>query len=631
MKTQHIFTFSLIIFIFYTSIYNALGCDKGDKAFKNLKIQTAIAEYSDCLKHTPDDKNLLERLGDCYLILDNYALAESYYEKMVDKTKYFQPVMMKYAMCLNATGKTAEYDAYVQSLLKKFPQNKSVLKLIQQWHSTQQSSNYEVKKVLFNSDASDFSPTKMGSKIYFSSNRTLDKKKDGFTGLGYAKIFEFDSTTQSVTPVFTEFGRYNIGTPVFYNHGNEMIFSANEKSKSKGNSYLLKLYHSKKEGGNWQHPTLLPINFKNANNTHPCINDDGTIIVFSSDQIQRNGMDLYVCYKDRNGQWKPAQKLKAPINTLGNEVFPSFIGHQTLVFSSDGIGSPANGLDMYMTTLQNKNWSNPIPLSPPLNSKFDDYGMSSDKEMNSGYFTSNRDQADGTENIYHFSRTDTILLDSIIYEPIEEIHHLISGVVTSDTIKISGAHISIFDAYGNIIVDTITDDLGSFHLPVTESPYYTVVAEKEGHHRSSTLILLQDIDKENGVSLHVEMPTITKGDVFKLDNLYYDYDKWDVSEESIPELESLYDFLSLNPNIKIEISSHTDARGNDAYNLKLSQKRAATVVNYLISHGIFKDRIIAKGYGETQLINHCKNGVSCTDEEHRQNRRTEVKILSVQK
>lgn len=608
-----------------------MGCDKGDKAFKNLKIQTAIAEYSECLRHTPDDKDLLERLGDCYLILDNFALAESYYEKVVDKAKYFKPAMMKYAMCLNATRKTAEYDAYVQSLLKKFPQNKSVLKLIQKINSNQQNTNYSVAKVLFNSDASDFCPNIQGSKVYFSSNRTLDKRKDGFTGLGYAKIYEFDTTTQSVQPVFTEFGRYNIGTPVFYNHGNEVIFSANEKSKNSKNIYLLKLYHSKKEGGNWQRPTLFPINFKNANNTHPCINEDGSMLVFSSDQIQRNGMDLYVCYKDRNGQWKPAQKLKAPINTLGNEVFPSFIDHQTLVFSSDGIGSPANGLDMYMTTLQNKNWSNPIPLSPPLNSKFDDYGMSSDKEMTSGYFTSNRDQADGTENIYHFSRTDTILLDSIIYEPIEEIHHLISGIVTSDTIKISGAHISIFDAYGSSIVDTITDDFGSFHLPVTESPYYTVVAEKEGHHRSSTLILLQDINKENGVPLHVEMPTITKGDVFKLDNLYYDYDKWDVSEESIPELESLYDFLSLNPNIKIEISSHTDARGNDAYNLKLSQKRAATVVNYLISHGISKDRITAKGYGETQLINHCKNGVSCTDEEHRENRRTEVKILSVQK
>jgi peptidoglycan-associated lipoprotein len=633
MNIQKTIFVLIITFLGLKNIYaSSSPCATGDKAYELLQYSKAIVEYEKCLKKFPDDIFILERLGDSYLILDNSAKAEEIYLKIAQKTKKYCDAILKYANVLYLNNKLDKYQNTVDSLSKKYPKQKEIQKL-KNFKMHNETIKYEVKAVNFNAEEADFSPVYFGHTIIFSSSRQWKKKNDLFTGQNYSQLYMVDTTDQIVTPFLPEISlKYNVGTCIFYDQGKKMMFSANDKSKLIKSTYLLQLYTIEMIDGKWSKPKLFEHNHRNSNNAHPAINPTGNLLVFASDGYGNSGMDLYLTTKDAAGKWKQPTKLKNNINSSGNEVFPVFINDTTLVFSSDGLQTSGKGLDMYKTTYKKGKWSDPVLLDAPFNSVADDYGLCSNDNLKSGYFTSNRHHPEGNEDIYYFRQFTTDSIMEISEKtPIEIVNIPLFGTLKSDNGEpIPNANFIIYDMNGDTIIETISKADGSFEISVPSAQWIQYKIEKKGYFPENGSLMPNENIINGKIRLDLKLRPLIKDAIFTLENIYYDYDKWDILPESEVELKNLYNILIQYPDMKIELSSHTDARGKDAYNMTLSDKRAHSAVTYLIQLGINKSRITAKGYGETKLTNHCKNGISCTDNEHRKNRRTEVKIVSME-
>lgn len=609
-----------------------LGCPKGDKAYELLQYSKAIKEYEKCLKNNPNDTYLLEKMGDAYLILDNSQKAGEIYKKLAFQHKKYNPVILKYLNTLYLNNQLDTYQKNVDSLYIKYPKQKEIQKL-KSAIILSQHEDFTANPVKFNAQEADYSPVLYGNKIVFSSSRPTHKKSDLFTGQAFSHLYVTDTISNDVIPFLPDFGlKFNMGSCDFTNSCKKIYFSANDKSHWGKNTHFLQIYESENINEQWSKPQLFVHNQRQNNNTHPAINKSENLFVFASDRYGNSGMDLYYCTRDAMGKWKQPTRLKNTINSNGNEVFPVFINDSLLIFSSDGLHTHGKGLDMYKTTYRKGKWSEPILLNEPFNSVADDYGLCSHDNMKTGYFTSNRNQAEGNEDIYCFAQNplDSMMTTPSVSEPV--ITYISThGILTTEKGEpIPDANIIYYNTDGDIIAEMKSNIDGSFVSKMPSSTMIQYKVEKKGYlpEMGSFMTQTGDLISENGLNL--KLKPLKKDVVFTLENIYYDYDKWDILPESEVELNNLFDILTQYPNMKIELSSHTDARGKDAYNLSLSEKRAKSAVAYLLGRGIQKERIKAIGYGETKLTNHCVNGVTCSDEEHRKNRRTEVKIISLE-
>ena len=621
-----------IILIFFFTCWNQIvnadsGCTAGDKAYELLQYSKAIIEYQKCLKNSKDTR-IMERLADSYVILDQTVQAEVIYADLLKTSKKYTSIMIKYANCLYVNNKEDAYRRFVDSIQQKFPNQKEIKKLLATANWKNKKENIEIQAVNFNSPQADFCPITADGKIIFSSCRLTDKKNDPFTGESFSRLYVVD-TISNVPIIFApEISmKFNIGSCIMYDHGKKMMFTANTPSNPIKNTQLLKIYTTELSNGTWTKPVEFVHNKANSNNAHPAINSNTSIMVFASDGLSGN-MDLYYCVKDKFNNWKQAVRLKNNVNSSGNEVFPSFINDSTLVFSSDGLSSTGKGLDFYQSQFRKGKCSDPVILPAPFNSVADDYGLFTSDGMKSGYFTSNRDQSDGNENIFQFfTKTSPEVQPQDTLETIIATNIKIQGKITSGSHFIPNTKIVFTDSYGDTLSTAISDHNGLFDIELPPVQGLRYIAEKPGYYLENGSLEIQNIPDQNTVEIRLR--ELKKDAVFVLENIYYAFDKSEILPESTDELNNLYQVLIANPEINIELAAHTDSRGNDQYNLNLSNKRAKAVADFLVNAGIDSQRITSKGMGETKLVNHCKNGVSCTDEEHQVNRRTEVKILKI--
>ncbi len=612
-------------------------CPKGDQAFSLLQYDEAIKAYTKCLSKNTPDVYLIERIGDCYYSLGNTQSAAMYYKKLLS----VDSGIAKYGNALLRNGNKAEYDRFVDSLVAAQPNNKMYAGMKILPSNTVTDSQYEVKLAPFNSESADFSPAFFDNALVFSSSRKNDKKRDKLTGDNFTDLYDFDTLSKVVEPMKLSFSaKYNIGTATFSKDKNTMYFSANQPEKTikqPKNKIFLKVYESTlfqqslfepKFQELWSEPKLFSQNFEHANNTHPAINHKGDLFVFSSDISIAENMDLYYCVKGKSGSWSQPVKLPDYINTrTGHEVFPTFLNDSTLIFSSNGIGHPGYGLDMYQTVWNGKKWSLPERLSEPFNSPGDDFGLISADDMQSGWFTSNRESSTGHESIYSFHKISPAP-DQEEPKPIVSLC-IINGSVNSGGMPLSGALLSISNLPDTYFMKMISDSLGTFNAqwqPIGEAEVEIEVT-MTGYHSEHRKAVLKQTADTTVFTFVFDLKPIQKDDVITLKNIYYDYDKWDILPESVMELDKLFNYLTDHQGINIELSAHTDARGDDKYNQILSQKRAESARKYLLDKGIESSRILAIGYGESKPVNHCTNIVKCSEEEHAENRRTEIRII----
>ncbi len=371
----------------------------------------------------------------------------------------------------------------------------------------------------------------------------------------------------------------------------------------------LKIIIAKMVNNEWQLVEEFPYNNPKYSVGHPAISVTGDTLFFTSNKPESGygKTDLYMSVR-KNGTWGNPVNLGEKVNSADDDMFPFYFDGGMLFFASDRGDNEPKNLDIYYTCLSGNGFGQPQKVDA-LNTNADDFGLIIEPKGKYGYFASQREGGMGDDDIYKVEFTGEYNLQLVVLDKktMQEIPK--PKVSFSDNVL------------GSYDGNTIERDLA-------ENYNVTATTQINGYQNSS--VTISTAGKPFGIikeTLLVEKVEV--GQKFVMENIFYDFDKWDILPESAVELDKLVKIMKDNPGWKVELGSHTDSRGSDDYNMKLSQKRSDSAVAYIVDHGISKNRITAKGYGETQLVNRCANGVDCSEEEHRQNRRTEFKILEM--
>jgi len=562
-----------------------------------------------------------------------------------------------------------------------------------QVNNTEPSQKVDIENVVvINSNKLDFSPTYYEEGIVFVSNRKRPKNAqaitdntdewlgDNFMSLYYAKETEEGmELPQEFSVNITT--RYHEGPVSFTRDGQQIFFTRNsykngQKETNRKGDTLLKIYSATKNGADWTGIKELPFNVEDYDQCHPTISANGKTLIFSSNRNGGyGGMDLYKS-EFLNGQWSTPVNLGAPINTKKNEVFPYMHYDGTLYFSSNGHGG-YGGLDVLSSVMKDAYWSAPVNANSPINSLDDDFGFILDKTSKSGYFSSSRSKGLGKDDIYRFA------IAKVNEAPKREgdfteksVRKIIAGVVSSQKSgnRLERARVSLVNHSNGQKMTTLTDDKGEFAFRSRLlTGDYAIEVRKEGFNAYSEAINPQQIAGESRAIKEyffllspegqnatppppaavpvVDIPPMTDvplakkeevitykggmspdlklGTKLVLEDILFDYGAYDLQIESLPVLEELAALLNQYPNMGVELSAHTDSRGNASYNERLSRKRAESVVRFLAKKGIKSNRLVPLGSGEANLRNNCADGVPCSEEEHQANRRIEMKMIQV--
>ncbi|GAT62150.1 OmpA family protein [Paludibacter jiangxiensis] len=409
-----------------------------------------------------------------------------------------------------------------------------------------------------------------------------------------------------------------------------VYFSANYNKPDKHGVNRIRLMEGHYNGNAITNVKALPFGDpQNYSVMHPAINKEGTILIFSSDKKGYPGKyDLYFSRRsNRNQYWAEPFVIPGQVNTAGNEVFPYISGDGYLYYSSDG-KEGLGGLDIYRIKLEDAiaGVGTPEHLPSPVNSTSDDFGWTQSTDGKVGYFTS--DRVSSEDNIYSARYDEEAVRLAVLAKQPRSVEGLVLDRQTMDLLK--NATVFLLNKCDNRVYVAKTDEEGRYSYPVTKTCEVVILGTGKGYSRDC-LAMNVTLDKTSK-ELVQKAPHDLLLDRFpqdfkwKLSDIHYDFDKWNIRADARPILDSLVAILKTYP-IKVELGSHTDSRGTFAYNDALSQRRAESAVAYIVSKDIDPSRITAKGYGEHQLLNKCADGVPCSKEEHQANRRTEVKVL----
>lgn len=672
---------------FATSPNTSILLIKAEKAYEQNLFDVAVQYYEKYLQNIENQQNteILLKIADSYWQMRKYEKSKTIYYKLAEKDKsvftssdkiklsQFEARLKNYKEAALWLQNEQGYENRINSFLDR--------KKID--YITEDSADWNVKLLNINTQYREFSPILYKNTLYYSSNRPQEvvTKANGWDGKNYVKLwatelinlksisnnekkyydlfstentdnttiisekkiatlYELSDTKPQIKrnvfnvqdevgvlkPIKTDFStllsglnelKYNVSSASF-DSLNNIYFSANQNLSN--NESKISLYQGKINANTISN--IKQIFFsktpKNGNLMHPTVNSDGTKLIFASNAEVENGTyDLYLAQRNNaNSEWQIAQKI-TNLNTVGNEVFPVINNDDYLYFSSDareGYG----GLDIYKVKLSDLSTSTPEIelLGYPINSSSDDFGMMTDKAGVTGYFTSDRQVEN--DNIYSFE-----------YNPLPKLSH-ISGLIREKKTKqlLPGATVFLLNRTNNEVLVDKADNNGRYTFDVHNLGDFTIRGIEENY-KDDCLSLNIFSEKPKDVTFNARdlMLELTFKKVFVLNNLFYDFDKWNIRKDAEPPLDTLITILKTYP-IKVELGSHTDSRGSDKYNERLSQRRAESAVNYIIQKGgISPDRITAKGYGETKPVNKCVNGIDCTEEEHQLNRRTEITVL----
>lgn len=395
------------------------------------------------------------------------------------------------------------------------------------------------------------------------------------------------------------------------------------------------IYVSRYVDGVWEQPIKLSaqVNAPGFNNTQPTVLTDETgqtYLVFSSNRDGGSGgYDLYSSKFEQSLVFAPATNMGTSVNTNGDEVTPFYQNASgTLYFSSNGLVN-MGGFDVFKTKRINGSWQKPENLGKPVNTSVDDLYFTLMDDQRTGFLSSNRPGtysllAETTsEDIYSVSMVKTVEYFGFSYELGDS--NLMPLTSVTYTLYTKNEDLGLYEMVSDFKPEVVD---GQFNIPLKAGHDYKITASKNNYLSQSLYFSTADINKANDrEKVYFRLDKISKDKTYTLNNIYYDYNSATLRDSSRFVLDTLYQLLVENPNIVIELSSHTDSRGSKDYNLDLSQNRAQSCVDYLIAKGIQQERLVAKGYGEEKLLNRCADGVNCTEAEHQINRRTEFRVI----
>lgn len=479
---------------------------------------------------------------------------------------------------------------------------------------------YTIYTTGINTNLSDVGSTFFKNKyIMFSSRKTgaIGAGRDNVTGNPYQSLYcmNVDKTGNLSHPYFFASAldeKGNEGTLTF-SPDQKVVYYTNSTPDNSTNYQLYRAIFDEtcKCSSAWTKKEPVAFNSANYSIENPCLSADGTKIYFSSNMPGGfGGYDLYVADIDTNGMPIHPKNLGNTINTAQDEKYPFVSQHQEIFFSSNGHNG-YGGQDIFISKIRKNSYATPFNLGKTINSDADEVAFILASKTK-GYFTSNRQNGQGSFDIYRFD--------------LEKNNTILEGKATeknSDT-ALPNTQIRLIDVDGTEVQSTTTDANGNFSLEVTPLENYTIVAEKDGYKEYTQPITTSLENKNTKVILEQKEAVITKTNI-QIENIYFDYNKASIKKESTLSLNKIYAVLVANPEMKISIQAHTDARGSANYNQSLSDKRAVAALQYLIKKGIDASRVSAKGFGETVLLSNCQE--NCSEKEYETDRRVEFVIL----
>lgn len=597
---------------------------------ESARIYDMVLEKT-ATKHT---STLLSKAGDSHYFTGNLEKAYKWYNELYQlfADDVSEETVFKYTQTLKGTGKYRRAAAITKILRQKRDEPLKELEKISD-SSWEAAYTVKIKNLGINSPYSDFSPMFHGNGIVYSSAKDssiFTTRRYRWTNQPFLDIYTAQKKNDEGDLTSPKKFSKNINTKY---HEASMAFSPDQKTiyftrnnygkrlkRGKNGINHLKIYRSRLVNGEWTRAEELPFNSEDYSTGHPTVSPDGKKMYFVSDRPGGFGeTDIYVVDIYPDGGFSEPKNLGRTINTAAKEMFP-YIAENTLYFSSNrpmGFG----GLDIYKSEGVNDIFGVGVNLGKPINSSRDDFSYIIDTSGEQGYFASNRKGGKGDDDIYSF------ILET-------NLNAIMGSVQHSETMEVlKQTNISLLSSSGKLLNETVSDTAGNYVFKnLTSATDYMIVARKDGFINDS----IQVATKENtGVSVSQYLRERQKEEqkpiaaIFEPNDVYFDFDSSEITPGSAKELDKLVAVLKENKKLTLKIASHTDATGPAAYNKLLSERRAKSTKNYIVSKGIAASRILsAVGYGENRLINHCSDGMPCAPAEHRLNRRSEFILFS---
>lgn len=643
-----------ILLIFLCVYADAQGIKKADKKYKRGEYEVAIERYSKKLNSPKHAAKANFNIAEAYRLSNRIKQAIPYYEEAIKK-KYKDPAVYYYlALGYKELAKYDEAEKQLETFLK-VSKDEDMVSLAESELSNlaelkvimAKKNYYRVKNLdVLNTSNAEYSPIYKNGELYFTSNRESSKIYKA-TGTGFTDIYKaktrgarVDTTTLEKMPELINDYNTNEGSVTFSPDGKTMVFAKGNTGKRKGAAEV-GLYITRFRNNSWSEPRILSMSRPDSWDSSPAFSRDGRTLYFASnreDPKAQGGIDLYSARMNSRGRFGKPQNLGTPINTPGDEMFPYVADDGKLYFSSTG--HPGfGGLDIFVAsrkagevTIEN--------LGQPINTSSDDFGIflfSADR----GFFSSNRPEGKGDDDIFTFVNDDPNL---------RTVNYFLHGLTLTHDEKDSSqilpnVRVSLVDFENNVLDEVVTDDGGNFNFRVYENENYILLATKEGQDAQKYYVTRLDYSTVGRSIPQEELKQLVTNVTFDtlmylepiivdkaivLENIYYEFAKWDIRPDAAQELDKLVDILIDNPEISIELSSHTDSVDTESYNMRLSQRRAESAVQYIVSAGIDPSRIMAKGYGESRPIARNTNPDGTDNPEGRQkNRRTEFKVTRI--
>lgn len=601
---------------------------KGNRYYDNLAYSKAIPHYEKVYFRNPNT-DIGIKLADSYYKTGKLESAEAVYEKVIDDSTISNIQYFNYVKVLMENNKHEKAKTVLNEYLSIHEGDKVAQMLLSACNSIDDryidTTLYVLKEIKTEAFSNTFSVVEYQEGIAFVGDKEVfrGKKKNPWTGESYLDLYHMQKSEDGtwMKPEIIQGdvnGKFHEGPATFSEDGQTVYFTRSNYFKRKlavneQRENNLKIFKATLVNGKWTNLEELPFNSDDYSVGHPALTPCCNTLYFISDMPGGfGGTDIYrVDILD--GEWSEPENLGSEVNTSGNEMFPYYDEDGTLYFSSDARNT-MGGLDVFMTFYTGERWATPENLNYPINSTKDDFGFSFNPESNTGFVSSSRTETDKIYEVNKFAPT----------------FHLIGFThVKDEKTPIEGVIVEITDKESGEIITAVSDIEGNFTIKLEHEKEYELLCTKFGCFSRTDFISTKELKYSEDFYADFEVEPIVINKPIVLENIYYDFDKWNIREDAAIELDKLVKLLKDNPAIDIEMGSHTDARGGDAYNLVLSDKRAYAAVQYLIQQGISEDRLTWKGYGETVLRNHCKNDVFCSDEEHQLNRRTEFKVTKV--
>ena len=599
--------------LFHISIYTILwvfvSCSNESVAFKKAEQSYAIGEYyaasinykksySRCSPKERDKRAVRAfMMGECYRRIGYTQKAIAAYQNAI---RYNIPDSLVYLHIARQQLKVGQYKPASQNFAKFLELNpESELarngllscELGPQWKSA--PNQYQIKKeALFNSRRSDYSPLLMGEdadQLLLSSTRKESKGDDisGITGVKFGDLFFSKKNEQGKwQPVDVIEGElnteYDEGAPCLSPDGKTMYFT--RCSSDPDYPRYAEIWKSQRSDASWGKPTKCEITRDTLTSyAHPAVSPDGQWLYFVSDMSGgEGGLDIWRT-RIVDGDFVGMENVGRPINTAGDEMFPTFRPNGDFYFSSDGHPG-MGGLDIFVAYEDSVRGTIIENLQSPLNSSADDFGMTFEPVHNKGFYSSSRNDGKGWEHIFSF-------------ECPEIIQTVTGWVYEKDGYELPEALVYMVGNDGTNLKLSVKGD-GSFTQILKPGVDYVLLGTCNGYLNVKNEIRVEKSEESEEYTLQFPLPPINVPVL--IDNIFYEFDRADLTSESTESLDKLVVMMNENPNITIELSAHCDYRGNDAYNQRLSQRRAESVVRYLIQNGVAEDRLTAVGYGESR-------------------------------